>query len=103
MFLDPQGGFGIVVHCKKKSTGKHYAMKIQTKLGLLGCYPSNGHRVNIEKDALMACRHPFIISMDYAFQTKSLVMMVMDLGLGALSCPTVSCLLLIVLGYALKY
>lgn len=78
-----QGGFGFVVHCKKKSTGKHYAMKIQTKLGLLECYPSNGQRVNIEKDALMACRHLFIISMDYAFQTKSLVMMVMDLGAGA--------------------
>jgi hypothetical protein len=30
-----QGSFGIVVHCKKKTTGKHYAMKLQTKVGLL--------------------------------------------------------------------
>ena len=30
-----EGGFGCVVHCVKISTGKHYAMKIQTKKGLL--------------------------------------------------------------------
>jgi serine/threonine protein kinase len=28
-----EGGFGFVVHCRKKSTGKHYAMKLQTKKG----------------------------------------------------------------------
>jgi serine/threonine protein kinase len=30
-----EGGFGLVIQCKKKSTGKDYAMKIQTKQGLL--------------------------------------------------------------------
>jgi serine/threonine protein kinase len=33
MLLSGEGGFGFVVHCRKKSTGKHYAMKLQTKKG----------------------------------------------------------------------
>ena len=33
-----EGGFGVVLHCEKKSTGKHYAMKIQTKRGLIDCF-----------------------------------------------------------------
>lgn len=77
-----QGAFGIVVHCKKKSTGKHYAMKIQTKLGLLANYAPDYSGVSIEKEALAACIHPFIISMHYAFQTTNMVMIVMDLGTG---------------------
>ena len=28
-----EGGFGLVVHCVKKSTGNHHAMKIQLKRG----------------------------------------------------------------------
>lgn len=31
-----EGGFGLVVHCVKKSTGHHHAMKIQLKRGGLG-------------------------------------------------------------------
>ena len=77
-----QGGFGFVVHCRKKSTGIHYAMKIQTKLGMLECFGDAPHRVETEKQALATCNHPFIVSMDYGFQTRSLVMMVMDLGTG---------------------
>lgn len=30
-----QGAYGIVVHAEKKSTGKHYAVKIQNKVVLL--------------------------------------------------------------------
>jgi hypothetical protein len=33
MLFPGEGGFGFVVHCRKKSTGKHYAMKLQTKKG----------------------------------------------------------------------
>jgi hypothetical protein len=35
LFVTGEGGFGFVVHCRKKSTGKHYAMKLQTKRGAL--------------------------------------------------------------------
>lgn len=73
------GGFGFVVHCKKKSTGIHYAMKIQTKIGLLECFSDCPQRVIFEKQALAQCNHPFIVSMAYAFQTQGLALMVMEL------------------------
>lgn len=75
-----EGGFGFVVHCKKKSTGKHYAMKIQTKVGLLDCYKEDPHKVLMEKDAFASLQHPFIVNLYYAFQTPQLVMMVLDLA-----------------------
>jgi serum/glucocorticoid-regulated kinase 2 len=78
------GSFGVVVHAKKKSTRKSYAVKIQTKVGMLDVYRGIEARVVSEKDAVVACRHPFIISMDYAFQTSSLVFMAMDLGTGTI-------------------
>jgi hypothetical protein len=78
-----QGSFGMVVHCKKKSTGKHFAMKIQSKVGLFKCFSDVPHRVVFEKEALAKCHHPFIVSMDYAFQTETLALMVMDLGTGS--------------------
>ena len=73
------GGFGFVVHCMKKSTGIHYAMKIQTKIGLLECFSDCPQRVIFEKQALAQCNHPFVVSMAYAFQTQSLTLMVMEL------------------------
>lgn len=75
-----QGTFGLVVHVRKKSTGKHYALKVQPKIGLLSCYNDMPHRVDNEKQAIAACSHSFIVSMDYAFQTKSLICIAMDLG-----------------------
>jgi serine/threonine protein kinase len=75
-----EGGFGFVVHCKKKSTGRHYAMKIQTKIGLLDCYKEDPQKVNMEKDAFASLQHPFIVNLYYAFQTPSLVLMVLDLA-----------------------
>ena len=74
------GSFGMVVECAKKSTGVRYAMKIQSKRGMLKCFRDCPHRVVFEKEAVMKCRHPFIISMDYAFQTPELTLIVMDLG-----------------------
>lgn len=75
-----QGAFGCVVKCVKKSTGKAYAMKIQTKIGLLDSYSDDPSRVCLERNALVKTRHPFIVSLDYAFQTQQLVILVMDLG-----------------------
>lgn len=75
-----QGGFGLVVHCKKKSTGRHYALKMQTKMGLLKTYKNVLYRVDYEKQALAACNHPYIVTLDYAFQTSTLVFLAMQLG-----------------------
>jgi hypothetical protein len=77
-----QGGFGIVVHCQKKSTGVHYAMKIQNKLGLLNSFSDDMHRVDFEKQAFASCRHPFIVNLDYAFQNDTLAIMCLGLATG---------------------
>lgn len=77
-----EGGFGFVVHCRKKSTQKHYAMKIQTKVGLLECFSDDMSRVDFEKQAFASCEHPFIVNLDYAFQTDSLVIMLLGLSTG---------------------
>lgn len=77
-----EGGFGFVVHCKKKTTGRHYAMKMQTKKGILECYRGNTSMVCAEKEAFAKCQHPFIVNLDYAFQTENLAIMVLGLGIG---------------------
>lgn len=51
-----EGGFGLVVHCRKKSTQKHYAMKIQTKKGLLDCYSDDPWRADFEKQGTLTTR-----------------------------------------------
>jgi len=75
-----EGGFGLVVHCRKQSTGKHYAMKIQTKKGLLECFADDPTRVTYEMNAFVKCQHPFIVNMDYSFQTDTLGVMVLSLA-----------------------
>jgi len=75
-----EGGFGLVVHCKKASTNRHYAMKIQTKKGLLECFADDPWRVGYEKNAFASCQHPFIVNLDYAFQNETLVIMVLGLA-----------------------
>lgn len=77
-----EGGFGLVLHCKKKSTGKHYAMKLQTKCGLLRQYKNQPEKVYTERMAYASCQHPFIVNLDYAFQTDALAVLVLDLATG---------------------
>jgi len=79
------GNFGSVIRCRKKSTGIEYAMKIQSKVQLLGAYGNSTHRILSEVKVLSSCCHPFIASMHYAFQTEALVMIVMTLGSGTYS------------------
>ena len=75
-----EGGFGLVMHVIKKSTRQHYAMKIQKKRGLVECFPDDPWRVDSERKALVTSQHPFIINLEYAFQTDSLAIMVLGLG-----------------------
>jgi serine/threonine protein kinase len=75
-----EGGFGFVVHCRKKTTGKHYAMKLQTKRGLIECFQDDPWRADFEKQAFATCQHPFIVNLDYAFQTETLAIMVLGLS-----------------------
>ncbi|KAJ1408395.1 kinase-like domain-containing protein, partial [Ochromonadaceae sp. CCMP2298] len=59
---------------------KHYAMKLQTKKGLLECFQDDPWRADFEKQAFASCQHPFIVNLDYAFQTDSLAIMVLGLA-----------------------
>jgi hypothetical protein len=44
-----EGGFGRVVHVKKKSTGAHLAMKIQLKTALLETFSDDPTRIDHER------------------------------------------------------
>jgi len=79
-----KGGFGQVVWVKKKSTGMHFAMKIQAKDTLLNTWGSTTIRhVEIERDVLVAHQdNPFIVSLRYAFQTPRYAFLCLDLAEG---------------------
>jgi serine/threonine protein kinase len=55
-------------------------MKLQTKKGLLECFSDDPWRADFEKQAFASCQHPFIVNLDYAFQTDSLAIMVLGLA-----------------------
>mmetsp|Transcript_12600 Transcript_12600/g.25690 ORF Transcript_12600/g.25690 Transcript_12600/m.25690 type:complete len:814 (+) Transcript_12600:250-2691(+) len=77
-----QGGFGRVVHARKKSTGQHLAMKIQLKTALLTHFRSDIAALESEKLVFASCHHPFIVNMEYSFQTPGHVIIVLDLVTG---------------------
>ncbi|CAM9966990.1 unnamed protein product [Ascophyllum nodosum] len=77
-----EGGFGRVWHVKKKSTGKHYAMKIQLKTALLDTFHDDPTRIDNERRVLSVAHHPFIVDMDYAFQTPTMAIMCLDFVTG---------------------
>lgn len=88
-----EGAYGLIVHVKKKSTQEHYAMKIQHKALLIRHYKEETHRVVQEMQAIACCNHPFIVGLEYAFQTHTLATMAMplciygDLGLLIMNSP----------------
>jgi hypothetical protein len=49
-------------------------------LGLLECFQDDPWRADFEKQAFASCQHPFIVNLDYAFQTDSLAIMVLGLA-----------------------
>jgi serine/threonine protein kinase len=74
-----QGSFGVVFKARKISTRAWYAMKILVKSDLL---ESSGESVDLEVKTLTAVRHPFIISMDYSFQSPQFAFIAMELAEG---------------------
>jgi len=83
-----KGAFGLVAHVRKKSTGKHYAMKVMSKHKLVrslarrGAFDERRRRICIERDVYAQCRFPFIVEMHYAFQIKEEAMIVMEFARG---------------------
>jgi len=74
-----EGGFGRVIHVRKISTQKHYAMKIQLKTALLDTFADDPSRLDAERTVFAACSHPYIVEMDYAFQTPAHAILVLGL------------------------
>lgn len=75
-----RGGYGLVLHCKKKSTGIHYAMKIQPKSELRLANEAEPWKVCSEMSTFACCKHPYIVELSYAFQSSKFAMMVLSLG-----------------------
>ncbi|GBG34085.1 Protein kinase, putative [Hondaea fermentalgiana] len=76
-----KGGFGHVVHVKKRSTGVHLAMKVQAKDTLVETWGGKMQHVEIERDVLVAHRSfPFIVSLRYAFQNEKYAFLCLDLA-----------------------
>jgi hypothetical protein len=73
------GAFGLVVSCRKRSTGAIYAMKIQPKAALLHNNRNNRSAVMLEMLASTGCPSPFICQAAYAFQTTKLVFLALPL------------------------
>jgi hypothetical protein len=76
-----EGSFGLVVRCRKKSTGTIFATKIQSKSAMLRHHKRDKSRVMTEM--LVSCQldHPFVCSLAYATQTAGLVLLVMPISI----------------------
>jgi len=81
-----KGGFARVVHVIKRSTGQHYAMKVQSKAALVKFHGKNEGGLELEKTMIANNRNPFIVDLQYALQTDLCAILVLGLvGGGDLS------------------
>mmetsp|Transcript_13869 Transcript_13869/g.44387 ORF Transcript_13869/g.44387 Transcript_13869/m.44387 type:complete len:755 (+) Transcript_13869:64-2328(+) len=79
-----QGAFGAVVHVRKKSTGKEYALKVMSKskliktLGRRGSRQRRREKLMMERNVYVNSQFPFITAMHYALQTPQDAIIVME-------------------------
>lgn len=75
-----KGAFGKVVLAQKKDSGKYYAIKILKKAQII----SNNmfQKTLAEKTILQSNRHPFLVSLEYAFQTETKLYFVLEFMVG---------------------
>lgn len=71
-----RGSFGKVMQVMKKDTNKVYAMKVMRKSVLVEKDQVN--HTKAERNILEKARHPFLVGLQYAFQTKEKLYLVMD-------------------------
>lgn len=75
-----KGAYGLVCEARKKSTGTHYAVKIQSKEGIVKMFGDEPWRACLEMRTFASCKHPFIVDLCCAYQTDALLVLVMSLG-----------------------
>jgi len=71
-----KGSFGKVMQVRKKDDGKIYAMKVLRKDTIIA--RKQVAHTKAEKNILMKIQHPFIVNLNYAFQTKDKLYMILD-------------------------
>lgn len=80
MYVIGKGGFGKVWCVEFKKSKKLYAMKEMLKTKIIG--KKSIHSVMNERELLCRLKHPFIVNMNYAFQDRETLYLVMDLLTG---------------------
>eukprot|EP00826_Nyctotherus_ovalis_P038770 TRINITY_DN3653_c0_g2_i15.p2 TRINITY_DN3653_c0_g2~~TRINITY_DN3653_c0_g2_i15.p2 ORF type:complete len:242 (+),score=36.93 TRINITY_DN3653_c0_g2_i15:74-799(+) len=75
-----KGGFGRVWRVEKKKDQIQYAMKEMSKARIL--FKHNLNSVLNEQKLLTQLRHPFLVNMEYAFQDRENLYLVLDLKTG---------------------
>merc|ERR1712137_696036 len=71
-----KGSFGKVMQVQKKDDGQIYAMKVLRKEAIIARKQVDHTRA--EKAILQKVSHPFIVKLNYAFQTEDKLYMVLD-------------------------
>jgi len=71
-----KGSFGKVMQVRKKDDGQIYAMKVLRKEAIIARKQVDHTRA--EKAILQKIRHPFIVKLNFAFQTEDKLYMVLD-------------------------
>ena len=79
-----EGGFGRVLLVRNCLNRELYAMKVISKALLRK--KNNYLYMKSERDILAKTCHPFVVSLHFAFQSKSKIFLVMDFLAGAWSC-----------------
>eukprot|EP01094_Clydonella_sp_ATCC50884_P003275 TRINITY_DN1252_c0_g1_i1.p1 TRINITY_DN1252_c0_g1~~TRINITY_DN1252_c0_g1_i1.p1 ORF type:complete len:424 (+),score=167.71 TRINITY_DN1252_c0_g1_i1:99-1274(+) len=71
-----KGSFGKVMQVKEKESGEIYAMKVLRKDAIIA--RKQVAHTKAEKSILQKIKHPFIVNLNYAFQTEDKLYMVLD-------------------------
>lgn len=79
-YIIGRGGFGVVWRAKMKKSGKLFALKHMSKLRIV--QKESIKSVLNERMLLSIIKHPFIVNMQYAFQDRLGLYLVMDLMIG---------------------
>lgn len=76
-----KGAYGKVFLVERKSTSNLYAMKVLKKASLIVHGKEHEHNQN-ERSILESIRHPFIVSLCYAFQTSTKLYLILSYASG---------------------
>jgi len=71
-----KGSFGKVIQVRKRDTGEIYAMKVLSKKHIVD--HNEVEHTKSEKNILMKLQHPFLVGLNYSFQTEDKLYFILD-------------------------